>query len=43
MGNLESQCKEIVEEKEEASKSQQDFYQAEDTGAQAAEEAQQQT
>jgi hypothetical protein len=39
MGNLESQCKEIVDEKEEASRSQQDFYQADEAGAQAAEEA----
>jgi hypothetical protein len=39
MGNLETKCREIVDEKEEASRSQQDFYQADDAGALAAEEA----
>lgn len=33
MGNLQKGCKEIIEEKEEASRSQQDFYQADEPGA----------
>ena len=41
MGNLETQCKEVLDDNLDAFKSQQDFYQAEETGA--LDEAQQQT
>lgn len=33
IGNLETQCREIIEDKGDDVKSQQDFYQAEDNGA----------
>ena len=42
IGNLETQCREIVDDNQDALKSQQDFYQAEDAGA-ALDEALQQT
>ena len=35
VGNLQTECREIVEEREEASKSQQDFYQADEGAADA--------